>query len=61
MPIEPSSPRGDDTEVSVGNVAVPKTGQSIGTLPGLDRSAGCSPHWDASEAPVGWVAVPKCR
>ena len=40
-------------------VAVPKTGKSISTLPGLDRPAGRSPHWDASEVPVGRVPVPK--
>ena len=43
----------------MGNVAVPKTGKSISTLPGLDRSAGRSPREDATEAPVGRVTVPK--
>ena len=51
--------REDATEASVGKVAVTKTGKSISTLPGLDRSAGRSPHWDASEVSVGRVAVPK--
>ena len=53
------SARGDGTEVPVGRGAVPKTGQSIGKLPFLDRSAGGSPLGDGSEAPIGWVAVPK--
>ena len=39
-------------------VPVPKTGQSIGKLPFLDRSAGGSPHWDGSEVHEGRVAVP---
>ena len=47
------------TEASVGKVAVPKTGKSIGTLPFLDRSAGRSSHGDCSEVPVGKIAVPK--
>ena len=54
-----ASPREDATEASVGRVAVPKTGKSISTLPGLKRSAGRSPHWDASEVPVGRVPVPR--
>ena len=41
-------PRGDGSEVPVGRVAVPKTGQK--TL---------SPRENATEAPVGGVAVPK--
>ena len=51
--------REDATEASGGRVAVPKTGKSICTLPGLDRSADRSPHGDVSEVPVGRVAVPK--
>ena len=42
------SPRGDATEVSVGRVAVPKTGQKTP-----------SPRGDGTEVPVGRVAVPK--
>ena len=42
-----------------GGGAVPKTGQSIGYLPVMDRSAGPSPHWDATEVPVGLLSVPK--
>ena len=42
----------------MGMVLVPKTGQSIGKLPFLDRSAGGSPHWDGSEVHEGRVAVP---
>ena len=42
----------------MGRGAVPKTGQSIGKLPFLDRSAGGSPHWDDSEVHEGRVAVP---
>ena len=42
----------------MGGVAVAKTGQSIGKLPFLDRSAGGSPHWDGSEVHEGRVAVP---
>ena len=53
--------REDATETSVGRVAVPKTGKSISTLPGLDRAAGRSPRGDGSEVPVGRVPVPKCR
>ncbi|MCI6526334.1 MAG: hypothetical protein MR441_03825 [Bacteroidales bacterium] len=45
----------------MGRVAVAKTGQIIGTLPVMDRSAGRSPHWDASEVPVEGIPVPKCR
>ena len=55
------SPHWDAFEVSVGRVAVAKTGQSIGQLPVMDRSAGRSPHWDAFEVSVGKVAVAKCR
>ena len=40
------SPRGDGTEVPVGRVAVPKTGQKTP-----------SPHEDATERPVGAVSV----
>ena len=54
----PPSPREDAPEVPVGGVAVAKTGQSIGKLPFLDRSAGGSPHWDGSEVHEGRVAVP---
>ena len=43
----------------MGRVAVAKTGQSIGQLPVMDRSAGRSPCGDASEIPVGRVAMPK--
>ena len=51
--------REDASEASVGKVAVTKTGKSISTLPGLDRSAGRSPREDATEASVCRVAVPK--
>ena len=51
--------RRDGTEALIGKLDVAKTGQSISTLPGLDRSAGRSPRGDASEVPVGRVAVPK--
>ncbi|MDY5566545.1 MAG: hypothetical protein SPF58_04610 [Candidatus Cryptobacteroides sp.] len=54
-----ASPREDATEASVEGVTVTKTGKSISTLPGLDRSAGRSPHWDTSEVPVGRVPVPR--
>ncbi|MDD7136353.1 MAG: hypothetical protein PUH82_08375 [Bacteroidales bacterium] len=46
-------PRENATEMVVGGGAVPKTSQSIGYLPVMDRPAGRSPHWDASEVPVG--------
>ena len=49
--------REDATEASLGRVAVAKTGQSIGQLPVMDRSAGRSPHGDATEASVDWVPV----
>ena len=41
-------PRGDGSEVLVGRVTVPKTGQKTPL-----------PRGDATEAPVGRVAVPK--
>ena len=41
-------PRGDASEIPVGRVAVPKTGQK-----------NALPREDATEAPVGKVDVPK--
>ena len=51
--------RRDGTEALIGKLDVAKTGQSIGYLPVMDRSAGPSPRGDASEVPVDRGAVPK--